>query len=62
MIHLTTGRTLGWKLAEGKVTLGGSGGFNLSFTHCADITHYLAYVLNQSSPSKLAWKILQICI
>lgn len=58
--HPITHRALGWKFAEGKVTFGGSGDSDLSFTHRADIARYLAYVLTHSPPSDLAWKTLHI--
>lgn len=58
--HLKSCRSLGWNLAEGKVTFGGLGDSNLTFTHRADVARYIADVFTRIPPSELAWKSLRI--
>jgi len=55
-----TRRPFGWQFAEGKVSFGGSGDSNLTFTHRTDVARYIANVLTRISPSDLAWKVLRI--
>ena len=55
-----TCREWDWKFAEGKVSFGGSGDFNLTFTHRIDVARYMANVLTRIPPSELAWKTLRL--
>lgn len=53
-------RPLGFDFAEGKVNIGGSGNFPVSFTSRPDIARYLTYVLTTLPASKLEWSVFRI--
>lgn len=51
---------LGFDLANGKVTVGGSGDTQMSFTGRIDIARFIGHALTTLPPSKLEWKSFHI--
>lgn len=47
---------LGFDLANGKATVGGSGDTPMTFTGRTDIARFIGHVLTALPPSKLEWK------